>query len=93
MRNSFTSFGKKRDKLFESYEDQEGQCHGNPPAPTIQPAGGSGARRRLTIAEVEAMTDEDEPNSMDAHNLLSTAHTWCGDMLWVHMSCVDVSRL
>ena len=61
----FHLFREKRDKLFESYEDQEGQYHGNPPAPTIQPAGGSGARRRLTMAEVEAMTDEDEPNSMD----------------------------
>ena len=51
-------------KLFESYEDQDGEYHGADPAPPPA-AGGGGARRRLTLADVQNMTDEDEGNSMD----------------------------
>ena len=65
-RKFFRLFQEKREKLFESYEDQEGEYHGAaiPPDQT----GGrviAGARRRLTMADVEDMTDDDEENSMD----------------------------
>ena len=52
-------------KLFESYEDQDGEHHGAAPAPPPAAAGGGGARRRLTMEDVQNMTDDDEGNSMD----------------------------
>ena len=64
-RKFFRLFREKRIKLFESYEDQEGEYHGAAPAPDQTAGSGGGARRRLTMADVRDMTDDDEENSMD----------------------------
>ena len=51
---------------MESYEDQEGDYHGEAPIPLAQPAGrGGGARRRLTMKDLEEWTEQDGHNSMD----------------------------
>ena len=55
----------KLHKLFECYEDQDGEYHGAEPAPAQTAGRGGGARRKLTMAEVQEMTDEEAANSMD----------------------------
>jgi len=56
----------KLDKLFQSYEDQDGVYHGKIPAQAVAIVGHDGrARRRLTMADLDDMTDEEAPNSMD----------------------------
>ena len=45
---------------MESCEEQEGDYHGVAPIPLAQPAGrGGGARRRLTMKDIDEWTDEE----------------------------------
>ncbi len=55
---------KKLPKLFESYEEQDGEYHG---AEHVQQTSGlcGTPRRKLTMVDVQNMTDDDDENSMD----------------------------
>ena len=55
----FKLFRTKLTRLFESYEEQEGEYHGNESAPaTVSGRDKRGCRRELTMADVEAMSDD-----------------------------------
>ena len=62
----FKLFRSRLAILFESYEEQDGDYFGAEPAPVIKVSTGGerSCKRSLTMADVEAMSDEDE-DSMD----------------------------